>query len=227
MLTLALWGAGIEPVEVPINYRRRQNGRSFVRYPEYFARVVPAVWREFHQARKQRATSPTPSTPATTNGARAPVEQREHVLERVPMARPAARDQPAAAPAHVGVEPDRRGDADGRQRGARLRQSPHPPGDERDGQQQPGQQMPAREPEAEHRGREERGDEELRAERERADERGGLSARMLRDGSRELLAPRAHEHPHADAGEQEHGRPPQQPELAVDHERDEPVRAFR
>ena len=36
VLTLSLWGAGIEPVEVPISYRRRDGGRSFVRYPEYF-----------------------------------------------------------------------------------------------------------------------------------------------------------------------------------------------
>ena len=68
VLTLSLWGAGIDAVEVPISYRRRQNGRSFVRYPEYLARVVPAVWREFHHARKQRATSAAPSTPATTYG---------------------------------------------------------------------------------------------------------------------------------------------------------------
>jgi glycosyltransferase involved in cell wall biosynthesis len=68
VLTLSLWGAGIDPVEVPIRYRRRDAGRSFVRYPEYFARVAPALWREFHHARKQRAISAAPSAPATTNG---------------------------------------------------------------------------------------------------------------------------------------------------------------
>ncbi len=37
VLTLSLWGEGIEPLEVPISYRRRDSGRSFVRYPEYLA----------------------------------------------------------------------------------------------------------------------------------------------------------------------------------------------
>ena len=73
MLTLSLWGAGIDPVEVPIDYRRREAGSSFVRYPEYFARVAPALWREFRHARKQRATSPAPSAPATTIRHRAAV----------------------------------------------------------------------------------------------------------------------------------------------------------
>jgi hypothetical protein len=54
VLTLSLWGAGIEPVEVPIGYRRRTGGRSFVRYPEYFARVAPAVWREWRASRTTR-----------------------------------------------------------------------------------------------------------------------------------------------------------------------------
>ena len=59
VLTLSLWGAGIEPVEVPISYRRRTSGRSFVRYPEYLARVAPAVWREWRAARASRRTSST------------------------------------------------------------------------------------------------------------------------------------------------------------------------
>jgi len=54
VLTLSLWGAGIEPVEVPIGYRRRTGGRSFVRYLEYFARVAPAVWREWRASRTTR-----------------------------------------------------------------------------------------------------------------------------------------------------------------------------
>jgi Glycosyl transferase family 2/Type I phosphodiesterase / nucleotide pyrophosphatase/Sulfatase len=54
VLTLSLWGAGIEPVEVPISYRRRTDGRSFVRYPEYFARVAPAIWREWRASRRTR-----------------------------------------------------------------------------------------------------------------------------------------------------------------------------
>jgi hypothetical protein len=71
VLTLSLWGDGIEPVEVPIRYCRRTSGRSFVHYPEYLARVVPAVWREWRAARASRRTSaataiPTPA--ASQNG---------------------------------------------------------------------------------------------------------------------------------------------------------------
>jgi len=71
VLTISLWGAGIDPVEVPISYRRRTSGRSFVRYPEYFARVAPAVWREWRAARASRRTNSstaTPTAPASTNG---------------------------------------------------------------------------------------------------------------------------------------------------------------
>jgi hypothetical protein len=68
VLTLSLWGAGIDPMEVPISYGRRTSGRSFVRYPEYFARVVPAVWREWRSSRTTRATRPSPIAPASQNG---------------------------------------------------------------------------------------------------------------------------------------------------------------
>jgi glycosyltransferase involved in cell wall biosynthesis len=65
VLTLSLWGAGIDAVEVPISYRRRTTGRSFVRYPEYLARVAPAVWREWRASRIARATSASPIRPAS------------------------------------------------------------------------------------------------------------------------------------------------------------------
>jgi hypothetical protein len=68
VLTLSLWGEGIEPVEVPIRYERRTNGRSFVRYPEYFARVAPAVWREWRASRKTRRTMATAMPPASQYG---------------------------------------------------------------------------------------------------------------------------------------------------------------
>lgn len=68
VLTLSLWGAGIEPVEVPIDYRRRTTGRSFVRYPEYFARVAPAIWREWRSSSAARTASATATSPASTNG---------------------------------------------------------------------------------------------------------------------------------------------------------------
>jgi hypothetical protein len=65
VLTLSLWGAGIDAVEVPITYRRRSTGRSFVRYPEYLARVAPAVWREWRASRRARATRARPIAPAS------------------------------------------------------------------------------------------------------------------------------------------------------------------
>ena len=71
VLTLSLWGHQIESVEVPIRYRRRTSGRSFVRYPEYLARVAPAVWREWRAAsasRRTNAATRTPIAPASQNG---------------------------------------------------------------------------------------------------------------------------------------------------------------
>ena len=65
VLTLSLWGSGIEPVEVPIRYQRRASGRSFVRYPEYFARVAPAVWREWRASRRTRRAIATAIPPAS------------------------------------------------------------------------------------------------------------------------------------------------------------------
>ncbi|MBD0281698.1 MAG: glycosyltransferase family 2 protein [Thermoleophilaceae bacterium] len=68
VLTLSLWGAGIEPVEVPIRYRRRASGRSFVRYPEYFARVAPAIWREWRTSRRTRSAMATAMPAASQYG---------------------------------------------------------------------------------------------------------------------------------------------------------------
>jgi hypothetical protein len=68
VLTLSLWGARIEPAEVPISYRRRTSGRSFVRYPEYLARVAPAVWRQWRASRSARRTSTPATAPASANG---------------------------------------------------------------------------------------------------------------------------------------------------------------
>jgi Glycosyl transferase family 2/Sulfatase/Type I phosphodiesterase / nucleotide pyrophosphatase len=68
VLTLALWGAGIEPVEVPIAYRRREGGRSFVRYGEYFVRVAPAIWRQWRASTRRRARAAAPAAAATTFG---------------------------------------------------------------------------------------------------------------------------------------------------------------
>jgi len=46
VLTLDLVTKGYRYAEVPISYRFRRHGRSFVRLGPYLRRVVPAVWRE-------------------------------------------------------------------------------------------------------------------------------------------------------------------------------------
>src|SRR5215211_3602668 len=113
VLTLSLWGAGIDPAEVPISYSRRTSGRSFVRYPEYFARVMPAVWREWRSSRRARAASatgrsrasrrpparrgrPTPSPPASAP----PAQGRRGARAGSP--RPPAGPPAAAPPAGAG-----------------------------------------------------------------------------------------------------------------------------
>jgi hypothetical protein len=58
---------GMEPLEVPIDYRRRTQGRSFVRYPEYARRVVPTVWRQLRHSRRATSARPATSTPSTTS----------------------------------------------------------------------------------------------------------------------------------------------------------------
>jgi len=48
VLTLDLLGKGYRYAEVPISYRFRDHGRSFVRLGPYLRRVVPAVYRELN-----------------------------------------------------------------------------------------------------------------------------------------------------------------------------------
>ena len=45
VLTLDLLAKGFRYAEVPISYRFREHGRSFVRLVPYLRAVVPAVWR--------------------------------------------------------------------------------------------------------------------------------------------------------------------------------------
>ena len=73
VLTISLWGAGMDPVEVPISYRRRIAGRSFVRYPEYLARVGPAVWRQWRISRRTRSTATPAIAPARAKGQSSPL----------------------------------------------------------------------------------------------------------------------------------------------------------
>ena len=48
VLTLDLLAKGYRYQEVPISYRFRATGRSFVRPLQYLRRVIPAVWRELN-----------------------------------------------------------------------------------------------------------------------------------------------------------------------------------
>jgi len=50
VLTLDLVAKGFRYAEVPISYRFRQHGRSFVRLGPYLRRVVPGVWHELRTA---------------------------------------------------------------------------------------------------------------------------------------------------------------------------------
>ena len=50
VLTLDLVAKGYRYAEVPITYRFRQHGRSFVRLRPYLRRVVPAIWHELRTA---------------------------------------------------------------------------------------------------------------------------------------------------------------------------------
>ncbi|MGH9112587.1 MAG: hypothetical protein ACRDZN_09895, partial [Acidimicrobiales bacterium] len=63
VLTLDLVAKGFRYAEVPISYRFRQHGRSYVRLGPYLRRVVPAVWREL------RSGSGVTSTAGATAGA--------------------------------------------------------------------------------------------------------------------------------------------------------------
>ncbi|MBW3659847.1 MAG: flippase-like domain-containing protein [Actinobacteria bacterium] len=57
VLTLDLVAKGYRYAEVPISYRFRETGRSFVRLGRYLRAVVPAVWREVND----RGDLPEPS----------------------------------------------------------------------------------------------------------------------------------------------------------------------
>jgi glycosyltransferase involved in cell wall biosynthesis len=70
VLTLDLLAKGFRYHEVPISYRFRTEGRSFVRLLPYLRQVVPAVWR-------LRVSPPTPVAVPT------PVDRPTEVLGRV------------------------------------------------------------------------------------------------------------------------------------------------
>jgi glycosyltransferase involved in cell wall biosynthesis len=60
VLTLDLLAKGFRYAEVPISYRFRRHGRSFVRLLPYLRHVTPAVWRELRSGH-DRSTVRRPS----------------------------------------------------------------------------------------------------------------------------------------------------------------------
>jgi glycosyltransferase involved in cell wall biosynthesis len=58
VLTLDLLAKGYRYLEVPVGYRFRSAGRSFVRPLTYLRRVVPAVWRELNPPVPDPAAAP-------------------------------------------------------------------------------------------------------------------------------------------------------------------------
>jgi uncharacterized membrane protein YbhN (UPF0104 family) len=61
VLTLDLLGKGFRYAEVPISYRFRATGRSYIRLGRYLRRVLPAVHRELNAPSGPRPVAPSPS----------------------------------------------------------------------------------------------------------------------------------------------------------------------
>ena len=61
VLTLDLLAKGFRYAEVPITYRWRRQGRSFVKLSTYLRHVVPSVWRLVN--REQTLQAPVPAEP--------------------------------------------------------------------------------------------------------------------------------------------------------------------
>ena len=219
VLTLSLWGAGMDAVEVPVSYRRRTTGSSFVRYPEYLARVGPAVWRQWRISRRTRSTATPAIAPARAKGQSSPLLKTGNS----PVSGPNGASGPfgherAAREARVRVEPGAAHERQGGEREARARRVAEGRGRQRHGQRQGGHQVPRWEPEAEHRGGEEGGHEELGAEGHGAEAGGELGVADARERAREVLAAGAPEPPQAGEGEREDGGPAEQAVVAVDEE---------
>ena len=203
VLTLSLWGARIEPVEVPISYRRRTSGRSFVRYPEYLARVAPAIWREWRASRSDEEERP----PGDRAGERErPVavrlEHREQRGERAERSVGPVGHERAAEEAHVGVEPDAPASVSAASATPILGAWRRPSATSGMASGSAGQQVPRREPEAEHGGGEEGGHQQLGAEHGGAEAGGELDLAHVGHGAREAVAAQAPEPPEPGEGEQ-------------------------
>ena len=72
VLTLDLVAKGFRYAEVPIRYRFRETGQSFVRLGRYLRRVVPAVHREVNLAWAEAASGAVSPPPRAARSAAAP-----------------------------------------------------------------------------------------------------------------------------------------------------------
>lgn len=63
VMTLNIVRQGYRLAEVPISYKARETGESFIRFREYVTRVLPAMWRELRRPVPRRAV-PSPRAPA-------------------------------------------------------------------------------------------------------------------------------------------------------------------
>ena len=82
VLTLEMVRKGFGYAEVPVSYRRRRHGRSFVRLATYLRHVVPAVHRLDRRlrARAPVAADPQSSTTCVRNRARARAHSTESTV---------------------------------------------------------------------------------------------------------------------------------------------------
>ena len=230
VLTISLWGAGIDAVEVPIRLpapRERALVRALPGVPRAsgagrLARVARRA-RLAHDQHEHRDAhgARQPERPAATG-----LEHGEQVRERPERRVGPSGHERAVAPAHIGVEPRRSRHGERRERAPDPREVAQAQGNERNRHWQAGQQVARREPEAEHSRRHECGHHELSAERGGAERGRELDVAHLRHRLRQPLAMRAPEPPEAGEGQREHRRPAQQPVVAVEEEGHEAVAAL-
>jgi len=103
VLTLDLLAKGFRYAEVPITYRFREHGQSFVKLLPYLRRVVPAVWRELR--------SPAPELDLRSIDLQSPYQpprrrpkQRQGRLRRIePQSSTTNERNPSRAAVHVAV----------------------------------------------------------------------------------------------------------------------------
>ena len=224
---VALGGSASSPSRCRSPTAGATSGRSFVRYPEYLARVAPAVWREWRASRATRrsATAADRAGERERPGARrCEVGQQRGRAART--ARPAGRPRARRRRAARRRRPRRRAasvSAPSTTPVLGACRSPSATSGIASGSA--GEQVPRREPEAEHGGGEEGRHEQLDAEHERAEAAGELDLADVGQRAREVVAVEAPEPPDAHEGEREERRPAQQAVLAVDEQGHEPVGA--